>query len=441
MQKKASGRRWVFVLILFFFLVFHQLDINLLDRMDTQIRETLRASNIWLDPFFPLGLIITIVAFIVWGYLFDRQSRRVLISLSSLLWGISSWLMAISPTSGTFIVSNVLGGADNASYSGIYSLVGDHFGPRNRGKILGLFHLTQPLAFFLSILISNVNDGGIFWRWLFLFSGGIGILFVFLIYSSIKDPKRGASEPALAKIKLMGVYQLDRELAFEEMKRPSLLLIFAIGLFGIMPWSVLIAYIFPFLRDSCNCQVGVIYMDLIPALIAIALGYPLGGLFGDMIFRFKRNGRIWISLLGTLIPPICLYFAFQRAGSHDLQFGAMIIGMSFFLAFVWPNVLATIMDISLPEVRSTAISVVLLLQALGALIGPMLVSRIQGFTGLGNAILFVCIGGWGMCFLMHLVLMVTLPKDIEALRQHLAYRSQLEARLERQQGTTTPQKS
>jgi len=118
MQKKASGRRWVFVLILFFFLVFHQLDINLLDRMDTQIRETLRASNIWLDPFFPLGLIITIVAFIVWGYLYDRQSRRVLISLSSLLWGISSWLMAISPTSGTFIVSNVLGGADNASYSG-----------------------------------------------------------------------------------------------------------------------------------------------------------------------------------------------------------------------------------------------------------------------------------------------------------------------------------
>ncbi len=441
MQKKASGRRWVFALILFFFLVFHQLDINLLDRMDSQIRETLRVSNIWLDPFIPLGLVITIIAFIIWGFLYDRQSRRVLISLASLLWGVSSWLMAISPTSGTFIVSNVLGGVDNSSYSGIYSLVGDHFGPRNRGKILGFFHLTQPLAFLVSILISNINDGRILWRWFFLFFGGIGILFVFLIYSCIRDPKRGASEPALAKIKLMGVYQLDRELAFEEMKRPSLLLIFAIGLFGIMPWFVLISYIFPFLSDICKCQTPAIFMDLIPALIAITLGYPLGGLFGDMIFRYKRRGRIWISMLGTVIPPLCLYYAFQGAGQPNLQFGAMIIGMSFFMAFVWPNMLATIMDISLPEVRSTAISVVLLLQALGALIAPMLVSRIQGITGLGNAILFVCIGGWGMCFLMHLVLMVTLPKDIEALRQHLAYRSKLEARLERQQGTTTPRQA
>jgi hypothetical protein len=50
--------------------------------------------------------------------------------------------------------------------------------------------------------------------------------------------------------------------------------------------------------------------------------------------------------------------------------------------------------------------------------------------GLGSAILWVSTGSWGVSLLFLIGLLFLLPEEIERLRKHLAYRSQLEARFD-----------
>jgi len=431
MPDSKKRNRWIFILVIFFFLFFHQFDVVILGPLTAQIMATYNIGDVLVNPVITVGLISGIVFYLVWGYFYDRHSRKKLLSIAGFLWGVTSWLMGIAPTYATYVISNAAGGIDNASYSGIYALVGDYFRTKNRGKILGLFQLTQPLAYFFGTILVLTAGEIINWRLMLLVTGSFGFMMALIIFIFIQEPKRGASEPALADIEMTGIYLFDWEIARDVLKRPSMLLIYASGFFSVMPWFIFVDWMPTYLAEVNAVSVSMVNINLLTPLIALTLGYPIGGFFGDIIFRLRKNGRIFISLLGAFFPALFLFFALQTPDFRDQGFSIFIVAMAFFMAFTWPNIIASILDITLPEFRSTAIAIVLLLRAIGSLVGPWFVSIFQQQIGLGDAILFVCVGAWGISLLLQIGLLVYIPKELELLRRHMAYRSHLEARLEK----------
>jgi len=94
-----------------------------------------------------------------------------------------------------------------------------------------------------------------------------------------------------------------------------------------------------------------------------------------------------------------------------------------FMPLSSPNVVATVYDITVPEVRSTAQAVEYFVENIGAAFAPILAGSISLVFGKGNAILWVCIIAWGLCFLFYLGALLTVDTDIHMLRSQMEQRA------------------
>ena len=115
MRQGRKAKRWSFVLVLSFFLFFHQLDVFLLRPITVEMLSVLNASDIWIEPLIIISVIVSIICALIWGYLFDRHSRVKILALISFIFGATSWLKGISPTLATYLISSAAGGMDNIS--------------------------------------------------------------------------------------------------------------------------------------------------------------------------------------------------------------------------------------------------------------------------------------------------------------------------------------
>jgi hypothetical protein len=85
-------------------------------------------------------------------------------------------------------------------------------------------------------------------------------------------------------------------------------------------------------------------------------------------------------------------------------------------------------DVALPEVRSTALAVQYFIESAGAATAPLLAGVIAVRSSLHNAILIVCESTWVLCAIFFVVVAYLLPHDIEALRQAMRERAEIERR-------------
>jgi MFS family permease len=94
-----------------------------------------------------------------------------------------------------------------------------------------------------------------------------------------------------------------------------------------------------------------------------------------------------------------------------------------FIPFASPNVTSTVYDVTLPEVRSTALSVQYFLESSGAALAPTLAGLIADRSSLHSAILLICVAAWLVCALCFLIAAIVLPKDVALLRGQMRQRA------------------
>jgi MFS family permease len=155
------------------------------------------------------ALLVATVLYLVWGYLYDRFARSKLLALASFIWGCTTWLSALAPNYAAFVASRAATGIDDASYSGLYSLVSDYFPPRLRGKVYGLLQVSLPLGFLLGLILASTIGGIWGWRSVFYIAGAAGILIAAVIFFSVREVPRGKAEPELADFETIGSYRFD----------------------------------------------------------------------------------------------------------------------------------------------------------------------------------------------------------------------------------------
>jgi fucose permease len=87
------------------------------------------------------------------------------------------------------------------------------------------------------------------------------------------------------------------------------------------------------------------------------------------------------------------------------------------------NVIATIYDVTLPEVRSTTMAVEYFVENSGAALAPLLTGIIADALDLQTAILSISITAWLLCFVIYLGALTVVGGDIQSLRAELRRRA------------------
>ncbi len=415
---------WSVVVIFAAFMLLHQADRLLIGPLAPDIIKTFGITKTQFGMVLTGALIVGTVLYPLWGYLYDRYARSKLLALASFIWGATTWLSSAAPTYPIFLATRASTGIDDSSYPGLYSLIADYFGPEMRGKIYGLINLTQPIGYLIGMILALMLAPIIGWRNVFYITGSLGILLAFVIYFGVKEVPRGRAEPEFAGMEEVGQFRFSWGAARQIFKKRSLWFVYLQGFAGVFPWNVITYWFFTYLAEERGYNENSILFTMAPVILILASGYFVGGLLGDWLFKRTPNGRILVSSVGVLVGAILMFLAIQTPIEARTTFFVLMCVTAIFIPLSSPNVVATIYDVTLPEVRSTANAVESFIENSGAAVAPLVAGVIADATNLKTAILLTSIPAWLICFFLYLGALFFVPRDIRTLRGQLHERAE-----------------
>ncbi len=429
MSNKPSYR-WFVVIVFFVFMLLHQADKLLIGPLTTPIMEHFGIDEVQMGAVTTGALLVGAIFYPLWGYLYDRFARSKLLALASFIWGSTTWLSAIAPTYPTFLATRASTGIDDSSYPGIYSLVTDYFSPTLRGKVYGMLQLSQPLGYMAGLIVATLLSGMIGWRGVFYITGSLGIFLAVVIFLGVKEAPRGQSEPEMQGLEQVGIYRFDKRVALGLFRKRSLILLFMQGFVGVFPWNVITYWFFRYLETERGYAQDTILVTMAPAILVLAAGYFVGGALGDFFFKRTPRGRMLVSMAAVLIGAVLLSITMNVPLENQALFTGMLMLTALFIPFASANVIATVYDITLPEVRSTALAIQYFIENGGAAFAPLLAGFIARDASLGYAILVICVSAWILGSIILAFTTYFVPEDIRTLRQQMQERAELERKLQ-----------
>ncbi|NWG08389.1 MAG: MFS transporter [Chloroflexi bacterium] len=424
MSEERSRYRWFVVGVFFFFMLLHQTDKLMIGSLQVPISETFGINNQQWGLINSGALIVATILYPIWGYLYDRYARAKLLSLASFIWGATTWLNAIMKTYGGFLVTRASTGIDDSSYPGLFTLVADYFGPNLRGKVYGILQLAQPLGYLIGMILALIVApmiGG--WRSVFYITGALGIVLTLFIYFGVKEMPRGKAEPEFENMPEMQTFKFSWHEAKEIFKKKTMWFVFLQGFAGVFPWNVITYFFFGYLEKERGYDANSILFTMAPVILILAGGYFLGGALGDAFFKRTNKGRIIVSSAGVLLGAIFLYLAITTPVEAKNQFFIFMCLTAVFMPLSSANVIATVYDVTVPEVRSTAQAVEYFVENGGAAFAPIITGIIADALNLQSAIILICSVAWGLCFIFYLGALFTIDHDTHNLRTQMAERA------------------
>jgi len=127
-------------------------------------------------------------------------------------------------------------------------------------------------------------------------------------------------------------------------------------------------------------------------------------------------------LMGAILLTLTMNVPLENQG----LFMGLLILTALFIPFASANVVSTVYDITLPEVRSTALAIQYFIENGGAALAPLMAGIIAVKASLHAAILIICVSAWilGSVFLGLTAYLV--PTDIRTLRRQMQERAEIE---------------
>jgi predicted MFS family arabinose efflux permease len=331
-------------------------------------------------------------------------------------------LNARAPSYPVFLVTRASTGIDDSSYSGLESMVGDFFEPKIRSKVYGLLKIAPSIGYLLAMILAMTLAGSLGWRNLYLITGSVGIMVAILIYFGVKDPPRGSSEPEMAKLKKVVVKTFTWQTVKEIFRKPTMIFLFLSGFFGVFPWQVLVFWIFRYLETERHFTSTEITLTMVGVILVMTVGYAVSGAFADFAFKKTPRGRLIVSIIGFIFAFAFLMLALTSSQDSHMTFSVLLIVGAFFMTFPAPQTPATVTDVVLPEIRSTALSVQYLIENSGAALAPFLAGLIAIRSSLGSAMIVIAFA-WVFALILIACAAYFVPRDSAVLRDEMQTRA------------------
>ena len=244
-----------------------------------------------------------------------------------------------------------------------------------------------------------------------------------LIYFGVKEMPRGQAEPEFENMAEMQTFKFSWVEAREIFKKKTMWFVFLQGFAGVFPWNVITFFFFGYLETERGYDANSILFTMAPVILILAAGYFLGGALGDFAFKRTNKGRIIVSSVGVLLGALFMYLALTTPIEAKNQFFIFMCLTAVFMPLSSANVIATVYDVTVPEVRSTAQAMEYFIENGGAVSAPLLTAYIARAFDLQTAILIICTVAWGLCFFFYLGAIYTIDKDSHDLRDQMAERA------------------
>jgi predicted MFS family arabinose efflux permease len=314
------------------------------------------------------------------GYLIDRFNRRRLLAVAAVIWSSMTALIGLGQTYGMLVAARVLMGAAEAGGTpAAMAIIADLFPARLRSTALGVYYLGSGIGAAASAVIGAVVAVKYGWRAAFLVAGLPGIILGILVWTTLQDVRRGASESGASAstphAPPTGVFRFL-------IAQPAVLSLFMAVAMVAAGMAAIGAWLPPMLMRNHGMPLG--SAGFVTAL-AFGLFSSLGTLFGGLVAdRLARRGgparRLsFCAVMALLAVPagVGAMLSTSTPVAVTLAFAVSFCGFTIF-----PSGFGAIMELVPPQMRGMATSCSLVISNLvGYGVGPYAVGVISTTLG------------------------------------------------------------
>ncbi|MFW9867602.1 MAG: MFS transporter [Candidatus Thorarchaeota archaeon] len=343
-------------------------------------------------------LIMGIISILIFGYYGDRisykYSRKKIFIYTNLVWILSFGLVSLSVNYIFSLIFFVLSAIGTGAFLPLgFSMIGDFFSPKDRGKKYSALQFGSILGVGMGIIFGGLLGsyaGPLGWRFAYGLGFIIGLLVLLSYVFSAIEPEQLRSEPEFQDFD--GEIKYNYKITLKHLKqlfgkKSIAAILFAVLCAGVTNTTLGIWAIF-YLKTKISGPDSELIATTIYVLAGAGAppGTIIGGRLGDRYYRIgKLKGRPLISFFG-LILGISLMMLFYLIPFYTYTAIQIILCWIFFVvvgflgflfvSFPIGNQFAIYSEVALPEVRSTANAMNGLMVNLGGIIGNLLISSL-----------------------------------------------------------------
>jgi MFS family permease len=372
-----------------------------------------------------------------WGYAADKWSRKKVLFFGTGIWGIWTLLVGLMPTfTGLMVIRIISGLGLGCLMPATFSLLGDHFSQDKRGRALGMISLIGLLGTVIGVVALGFLATADLWKWGFIGLGLASIVTGIVILIFVEEPTRGSSEPELQGIITKedeGRYKINVKDMIDTLKIPTIWAAIIQGVTGSMPWVVMGVFLINWMVNelhfsnqiSLSNPQGSAPIVFAFVVIGAAISNFVGGIIGD--YAEKKNAKYGRTIIGqfSVFIGVPLMFVLIKYGPK-MSFG-LFLGWAFMTALMvgWPGTGAKqpmMQAVVSPERRSSAYSMVNLIEGGLSAFSSMIAGALADKIGLTNALLWTIPFPWIICGIGFTLFYFTYPKDAAKIRAQMSDR-------------------
>jgi len=291
----------------------------------------------------------------------DRRSRVAILSVCTALWSLMTAACGLAGNFVHMLLARVgVGVGEAGCVPSSHSLLSDYFPPERRAFALGVFQAGGGLGVMVGLMSAGILADTIGWRWAFPVVGLPGILFAVVAWLTIREPRRGGMEGrSREEVAPMQFWQAFRTLLGRRTYR-QILIAYALGLFPIYGVAQWIPAFLVRNHDMSLSQVGV-WFGLAGGL-GDFVGVLLGAVTAPLLVRRDRRWELWFPAVAYIVCVPLYVYGFLGSSTVAvivvLFLAALVAGSG-----IGPG-MASVQTVSEPQLRATAIAMVMLFSAL-----------------------------------------------------------------------------
>jgi MFS transporter, Spinster family, sphingosine-1-phosphate transporter len=371
--------------------------INLLNYLDRYIVPAVQES-IKRSPIAPtdaqLGflasafLIVYMCAAPAAGLLGDRWVRPRLVAVGVGIWSLATALAGFAQNYPTLLAARAAVGIGEAAYGTIApALLADAFPERLRGRVFALFYMAIPVGSALGYVVGGAVDKAHGWQAAFFVAGAPGLVLA-LLALWIRDPERGANDPApdvnapppargwvgtYAPFFSNGPY-VRTVLGYAAYT-------FALG--GISVWMPsFMERVRGFPRGVASIQLG---------YVLVAMGFAgtfIGGWLADWLRRWTKQANLWLSGVTTLLAAP-LAFAALQVSDHTTFWALLSATELLIFMSTGPINVAIVSEVPVTARAAAMALSIFAIHILGDVPSPPLIGFLSDRSSLATAVLVI----------------------------------------------------
>jgi predicted MFS family arabinose efflux permease len=298
----------------------------------------------------------------------DVWVRRSIIALGLALWSGMTAASGMAQSLLQLAGARIGVGVGEAALSPpAHSLISDYFPPEKRATALGIYAVGIHVGTLFGFKLGGMLDDAFGWRMAFMIVGVPGLLLALLVRFTVREPKRGRTDPAPAS--RAPAPPVSAVLAHLVRQPSFVLLSIAMGMmaFAGYAFSVWAPTFLRRVHGWSSSEAG----DLgWPIGIGGALGSILAGWLADRLGRRDARWWMWVPALAGVVPlPFTLGFLF--AGDPLAALWLSTPGLAI-AAFYQGPTFAAVQNLAPPPMRAVASGIMLFITTMiGYALGPL----------------------------------------------------------------------